>query len=61
VSNAHQVIEVLPRTTIQEVSDKIETAFPSLVAAFIDVLAEVRVLGLSVSLDESVMGILVGK
>lgn len=50
MTDAHEVIEIFPRSTIEQVADEIETAFPGLVAAFVDVLAEVGVLLVSVSL-----------
>ena len=50
MTDAHEVIEIFPWSTIEQVADEIETAFPGLVAAFVDVLAEVGVLLVSVSL-----------
>jgi len=50
MTDAHEVIEIFPWSTIEQVADEIETAFPGLVAAFVDVLAEIRVLLVSVSL-----------
>jgi len=50
MTDAHEVIEIFPRSTIEQVANEIETALPSFVAAFVDVLAEVGVLLVSVSL-----------
>jgi len=49
MTDAHEVIEIFPWATVEQVADEIEAAFPGLVAAFIDVLAEVGVLLVSVS------------
>jgi hypothetical protein len=41
MANAHQVIEVFPWATVEEIAYEIKTALPGLVAAFIDILAEI--------------------